>query len=434
MFRTRINGLIRAPGGLALAFLALFAATVLAVGNGPVLAAEAGEIEARAARIAGDATRTRFVVDLTDAVEIAPFVLGDPHRIIVDLPNVRFALPPEAGKGGRGLITGWRYGSIARNKARIVIDTKGPALIDKSFVLPKVDDQPARMVLDIVTATEEAFAEEVARTANAAQAGAVTAGKGDRQPIRNKERTRPLIVLDPGHGGIDSGAVGKKGTLEKAVVLDFASVLKRKLEETGRFEVALTRSDDSFIPLKQRVEIARGLHADLFVSVHADSVRQAYVRGGTVYTLSERASDRLAAQIARNENQSDILAGLEFEEEADDVSDILIDLTRRETKNFSVYFANALVGELQSAVKMINNPHRSAGFVVLKAADVPSVLVELGYLSNAHDEQLLTSDEWRGRAADAITAAITRFFEPRIAHQDAAIEGNSIAGVAPSQQ
>ena len=425
-----------AIGRTRFAILLAFAATAL-VWLLPVMPASAAEKpapEAIAARVAGDTARTRFVLDLTRSVDVSVFFLADPYRIVLDLAGIRFALPEGAGREERGLISGWRFGQFAKGKARIVIDTTGPARIDKRFILPAVSGQPARLVLDIVKSERAAYLDEVARTANVARAGVIASGKSDRLPMREKTRVRPLIVLDPGHGGIDSGAVGKKGTLEKAVVLDFASVLKRKLEDTGRFEVKLTRSDDTFIPLAGRVKFARDHHADLFVSLHADSVRQAYVRGATVYTLSEKASDRLAAQIAEKENQSDILAGLEYEHESDDVADILVDLTRRETKNFSVFFANTLVGELRAAVKLINNPHRSAGFHVLKAADVPSVLVELGYLSNEHDEQLLKSEEWRTRTAAAVTEAVKRFFAPRQGLADGDSRKKSVAGVAQEPQ
>jgi len=406
-----------------------------AAASAPAVAAEEPVPIAQDARIAGDETRTRFVLDVDGAIDVAAFVLADPYRIILDLSEVRFALPQDVAAQGRGLIAGWRYGRFAKGKSRIVIDMNSPARVDKQFVLPAVDGQPARLVLDLVKSTRDDFLKEVAKTAELARSDHHVAGKGDRLPIGPKEaRVRPLIVLDPGHGGIDSGAVGKTGTLEKAVVLDFASVLKRKLEETGRFEVKLTRTDDSFIPLGRRVKIARDVHADLFVSIHADSVRQNFVRGATVYTLSERASDRLSEQVAAQENQSDILAGIEIQDDADDVGDILIDLTRRETKNFSVFFANMLVGEMRSAAKLINNPHRSAGFRVLKAPDIPSVLVEIGYLSNEHDEQLLKSDDWRTRTAEAIAVAVDRFFAPRLSAAENAGDGESVAGVVNEQQ
>jgi len=371
------------------------------------------------ARVAGDEARTRFVLDMDRQVTPAISGLANPYRLIIDLPEVEFALPSDAGTVGRGLVSDWRFGLFALGKSRIVMDLTGPVQVDKTFFLPAVDDQPARLVVDLVNATPDVFAAFVAssRTTPDKQAKK-SAPKSDRLSAE-RDRDKPLIVLDPGHGGIDTGAVGVQGTLEKAIVLDFAKLLKAKLDETGLYEVELTRSDDTFIPLSRRVEIGHELAADLFISIHADSVRrgQKFVRGATVYTISDKASDQLAAELAETENMSDVIAGVELDEEPTEVTDILLDLARRETRSFSVYFARTLVSELESAVRLINNPHRSAGFRVLKAHDVPSVLVELGYLSNEHDEKLLISDEWRERMANAMSEAIHAFFRPRVARQ-----------------
>ncbi|MEJ8474347.1 N-acetylmuramoyl-L-alanine amidase [Roseibium sp. H3510] len=371
------------------------------------------------ARVAGDSVRTRFVLDLSQDVDVTLSGLSDPYRLILDLPEVRFELPKEAGHEGRGLVQAWRYGLFAAGKSRIVIDLAEPVSIDKTFVLPSVDDQPARLVIDLVKTTRENFVEFARTSRKKLQEGKV-ARKGDRLEPKDTSGQRPVIVLDPGHGGIDTGAVGVAGTLEKAVVLDFSSILKRKLEETGLYSVYLTREDDTFIPLGERVQIGHKLDADLFISIHADSVRRGkkLVRGATVYTLSEEASDDLAGEVAEQENNSDIIAGVELHDEPADVTDILIDLARRETRNFSVFFARTLVSELKSAVRLINNPHRSAEFIVLKAHDVPSVLVELGYLSNEYDEKLLVSDEWRERMAVAMVEAINGFFRPRFAQEN----------------
>jgi N-acetylmuramoyl-L-alanine amidase len=191
--------------------------------------------------------------------------------------------------------------------------------------------------------------------------------------------------------------------------------LKKKLEATGKVQVKMTRSGDEFIPLGERVRIARDEAADLFVSIHADSAQQDFVRGATVYTLGEKPSDVDAAALAAKENAADAVAGLDLQEDTDEVTDILVDLTRRETKNFSMAFANGLVGQLSSATRMIRNPHRAAGFWVLRAPDVPSVLLEIGYLSNAQDEKLLASEEWRTRVGDAVSAAILQFFAQKFA-------------------
>ncbi|WP_417668926.1 N-acetylmuramoyl-L-alanine amidase [Roseibium sp.] len=396
-------------------FCALSALSLL--GNAiEAVAANGGETRITGARVAGDAVRTRFILDLDGQVDVVMSGLANPYRLILDLPEVGFDLPDGAGREGRGLVQAWRYGLFAAGKSRIVIDVSEPVAIDKTFVLPAVDDQPARMVIDLVKSTSEDF-EDFVRTSRETLRQRQRARKGDRLRTDELKGDRPVIVLDPGHGGIDTGAEGVGGTLEKAVVLDFSSILKRKLEETGRYSVHLTREGDNFIPLAERVEIGHRLDADLFVSIHADSVRRGrkVVRGATVYTLSERASDALAEELAETENMSDIIAGVELHDEPAEVTDILLDLARRETRNFSVYFARTLVSELKSAVRLINNPHRSAGFRVLKAHDVPSVLVELGYLSNEHDEKLLISDEWRERMAVAMVEAIDNFFRPRIA-------------------
>lgn len=389
---------------------------------GSVAEAVAATPEVIGARVAGDEDRTRFVLDMDTQVTPSISGLANPYRLILDLPEVTFSLPEDAGKSGRGMVEDWRYGLFAAGKSRIVMDLTGPVRVDKTFFLPAVDDQPARLVVDLVRASPEQFDAFVAETRK------VTPAKDKNQKPKsdrlNASRTKdkPLIVLDPGHGGIDNGAIGVGGTLEKAIVLDFAKLLQSKLEETGLYEVQLTREDDTFISLSRRVEIGHELEADLFISIHADSVRRGrkYARGATVYTLSDKASDQLSEELAEVENMSDVIAGVELDEEPTEVTDILLDLARRETRSFSSYFAKTLVDELKSAVRLINNPHRSAGFRVLKAHDVPSVLVELGYLSNEHDEKLLITEEWRERMANAMNEAIHGFFRPRLARQQKA--------------
>ncbi|MCA1298633.1 N-acetylmuramoyl-L-alanine amidase [Stappia indica] len=371
---------------------------------------------AREARVAGDDTRTRFVMDLTQAVPFTVSVLADPHRLVIDFPEVRFDLPEGAGTEARGLVGAWRFGLFAKGKSRIVLDLRAPVAVDKVFVLPSVSDQPARFVLDLVKTSRSAFLAKAGEATAAAPVASATtpSNKGDRL-AGGKVKHRPVIVIDPGHGGIDTGAAGTGGTLEKAVVLEFSRLLKKKLDALDRYDVHMTRDTDIFIPLRERVEIARALEADLLVSIHADSVRigRDQVRGAGVYTLSETASDEIAAALAERENRSDIIAGIDLADEPDVVTDILIDLARQETKTFSHLFARTLVGELSGAAKMVKNPHRSAGFRVLTAHDVPSTLVELGYLSNRLDEKLMTTSEWRERMSSAISGAIDRYFAKR---------------------
>ncbi|WP_298985960.1 N-acetylmuramoyl-L-alanine amidase [uncultured Roseibium sp.] len=383
--------------------------------------AEAQKPTVLGARVAGDDARTRIVLDMDRQVTPTISGLRNPYRLIIDLPEMVFKVPEDAGESGRGLVSDWRFGLFAVGKSRIVLDLTGPVSVDKTFFLPAIDDQPARLVVDLVSTSAEEFSAFVeASRPNRSTADKKTDTKSDRLAA-GSDSDKPLIVLDPGHGGIDTGATGVAGTLEKAIVLDFAKLLKEKLEESGLYNVHMTREEDTFIPLAKRVQIGHDLEADLFISIHADSVRrgQKYARGATVYTLSDKASDQLAEDLAETENMSDIIAGVELQDEPTEVTDILLDLARRETRSFSVYFARTLVSELKSAVRLINNPHRSAGFRVLKAHDVPSVLVELGYLSNEHDEKLLISAEWRERMAGAMSEAIHGFFRPRLARQQA---------------
>lgn len=416
-----VAGAIARAGEVLRSATTLFFFTFLVLVGGaqanPALAAAAKVI---GARVAGDAERTRFVLDLDTQVKPSISGLARPFRLIVDLPEVEFKLPGGSGETGRGMVTTWRYGLFAPGKSRIVMDLSGPVSVDKTFFLPAVDDQPARLVIDLVKSSPDDFDAFVLSSRKPEKVSDTkTAPKTDRLGEGAKKGDRPLIVLDPGHGGIDNGATGVGGTLEKAIVLDFANLLKEKLEKSGLYDVRLTREDDTFVSLSRRVEIGHELEADLFISIHADSVRRGrkLARGATVYTLSDKASDQLSEELAEVENMSDIIAGVELDEEPTDVTDILLDLAKRETRSFSNYFAKTLVTELKSAVRLINNPHRSAGFRVLKAHDVPSVLVELGYLSNEHDEKLLITEEWRERMANAMSDAIHGFFRPRLARQ-----------------
>jgi N-acetylmuramoyl-L-alanine amidase len=219
-----------------------------------------------------------------------------------------------------------------------------------------------------------------------------------------------VVVLDPGHGGLDPGASSRSGTLEKDVVLAFARAVKENLEATQRYSVLMTRDSDSFISLADRVRFARRQHADLLIAIHADALRGPTVRGATVYTLSEKASDAEAQALAEKENGVDILAGVAHAEDSEQIAGILIDLTQRETKNSSVFLARRLVRQLKPVTLLTGHPHRSAGFRVLKAPDVPSVLLELGYLSNRADERLLRSTEWRRKMAKAMVGAVDSYF------------------------
>jgi N-acetylmuramoyl-L-alanine amidase len=358
------------------------------------------------ARVVGDDTRMRFVADVSASLDAAVFALADPYRIIIDLPEVRFVLPDDAGKEGRGFVSAFRYGFISKGKSRIVIDVTEPVAIEKQFVVPAANGQPARFVVDVVPTSREKFLAAAAERRESQEAT-----KTDKTRVAAIASDKPLIVIDPGHGGIDFGAKGEGGAQEKDVVLAFAKVLGTKLMATGRYRIVFTRRDDSFIALGERVAIARNQKAALFVSVHANSFPGAAVRGAIVYTVSDKASDSMAAALAESENQSDVLAGIDIEgEDSDQVKDILFDLTRRETRNFGVVFAQHLVKNLGKSTRMFKIPHQQASFKVLEAPDVPSALIELGYLTNAADEKQLVSEEWQASVAGSMVEAIDAYF------------------------
>ena len=220
----------------------------------------------------------------------------------------------------------------------------------------------------------------------------------------------PLVMLDPGHGGKDPGAIGYSGTFEKQVALASALELKRQLEASGRYRVALTRTNDTFIPLDDRVYRAQKKQAALFVSMHADALSDRSVRGASVYTLAPTASDAQTAALARTENNADRFIGREFKVNSPEVSRILASLVRQETRAGSIRIAHSLVGSLDKDLPMLQNPDRHAGFVVLKAADIPSVLVEMGFMSNPRDEAALRKPDHRKLVAQAMHRAVDAYF------------------------
>jgi N-acetylmuramoyl-L-alanine amidase len=364
-------------------------------------------------RLGGDEQQTRFVVDLSRKIDLRAFTLADPYRVVVDVPQVIFKLPAKTGATGRGLVTAFRYGLVMQGGSRIVLDVKRPVRIEKAFTLEAADGQPARLVLDLAAVDADTF-----RRNMALESRAPTRSPVPRRDFPDQSADpRPVVVIDPGHGGIDLGTTAAGGETEKQIVLEFSMTLRDVLEKSGKYRVVLTRTDDTFVALADRVRIARAERASLFVSVHADSLQRgaAEVQGASVYTLSETASDAEAARLAEAENKADVIAGVDLTGNPNDVTDILIDLAQRETKSFSNQFARLLVKELKVAGRLHRNPLKSAGFRVLTAPDVPSVLVELGYVSNRQDLKLLMSEAWRTRAANSIAQAVETYFTTRLA-------------------
>ncbi|WP_164730045.1 N-acetylmuramoyl-L-alanine amidase [Rhodomicrobium lacus] len=374
------------------------------------------------AQIGGDSQRTRFVAFISKAVEFRIFTMADPYRIVIDMPESDIQVP--AGKG-RGLIFSSRSGLLAPGKSRIVIDLAEPALIEKSELLPPENDLPARLVIDLARTTHRSFlasakAPPPPPKVEEAQSGALKPDAGDK---------RPIIVIDPGHGGIDAGAIGRaSNTPEKDVTFDFGKKLAAKLEATARYRILLTRTSDVFVSLDDRAAMAVKAKADLLISIHADALDPKRlgvkalkeVRGGTIYTLSEEASDEQASVIAQNENKADVQAGVASEQTApilsEDIASILNDLENRFKKNRSTAIAHYLIDHMKEKMKFNIRPQRSANFRVLKAHGVPAILIELGYLSNEDDEKLLISEDWRTAISSVLGEAVNAFMAERQAH------------------
>ncbi len=398
--------------GLALKGLALLVLLLQAQGT---LAAEQLALKAE---IGGDLQHTRFVAFLSKKVEFRIFSISDPYRIVVDLAEAEIQLP--AGK--RGLVLASRSGLLAPGKSRIVIDLAEPALVEKSELLAPENGLPARLIVELAKSTHKAFA------AQSKAPPPLLAGKPAHSAApKDVADKRPLIVIDPGHGGVDAGALGRiSSTPEKEVTLDFCKTLKAKLEATGKYRVIATRTEDVFVPLDDRASAAAERTADLLISIHADALDPKRlgvkgvqeVRGGTIYTLSETASDEQARILALNENKADLHAGVGSEQKnppevTAEINSILSELESRGKMNRSLALANYLIEHLKDKMKFNIRPHRSANLRVLKAAGVPAVLIELGYLSNSDDEKLLTSAEWRSATAAAMASALNEFMSDR---------------------
>jgi N-acetylmuramoyl-L-alanine amidase len=351
-----------------------------------------------------DATRLRLVA--SRPVQINAFALDAPARLVIDLPGAAFHVPAATGRAGGGLVRSFRHGLFAPGRSRLVLDLAEPARVRSVEHVSASDGVATVTVIEMVRVDRGEFAKDVARTEKDRSVETTAAPA----PARQEADARPLVVIDPGHGGVDPGALGGAGAVEKEITLAFALELRQRLEAGGRVRVALTRDTDVFVSLGERVRFARERNAALFVSIHADSLSDSpEVRGATVYTLGDRASDAESARLAEKENRVDQLSGVETGGAGEEVLDILMDLTRRETKAFSSEFAHGLVQAISDQVRLNKNPIRQAAFRVLRAPDVPSVLMELGYLSSGKDLEVLRSPEWRAKTSEAVAASIVRF-------------------------
>lgn len=355
-----------------------------------------------AARLAGDESRVRLVLDFEREPEFSLHYLENPFRAVIDLPETVFAFPEDSLQS-RGLVSSVRYGNSGKGRARMVFEFAAPAKMELVETTKEAAGSVHRMVFDIIILDQQGFLAEVA---------------GSQWPETDEkiERGRSsatddtlTIVIDAGHGGIDGGAEGPAGSMEKDVTLAFAEVLKAALEAKDGIKVVMTRTDDSFLSLSARVRRARDEAADLLVSLHADSISLRSLRGATVYTLSDKASDALAQSLVDQENREDAIVGASLDNAPEAVAAILVDLARTETRVFSTGLAQQVINSFEGQVKLINNPLRHAGFRVLQAPDVPSVLVEMGYMSNREDEKLLNDEEWRTNTAQLLAQSVQNY-------------------------
>lgn len=375
--------------------------------------------QATAIDVLGDKQGTLIQLSLSRGVTTEIYTLANPYRVIVDLPGVAFQLPADAGRDPRGLVSAFRYGQFDEGKARIVLDTTGPVAIAKAAMTKARSGPGVVLTIELNPTDTTAFGEG---TGGGRQSTTPSYGESEppKAPTPKTPEAKPVIVIDPGHGGIDPGAVGAGNLLEKNLVLAVSKRVQAQLAQTGHYDIVMTRARDVFISLNERLKISRKAEADLFISIHADSIEQTYaqsIKGATVYTLSERASDAEARAIAEKENASDLIAGLDVAkgEENDDVKNILIDLMKRETANFSAEFSRTLVRSLKSKISLSRDPERAAAFKVLRQTHAPSVLVELGYVSNPEESRQMQSAEWQEKVAKSISNAINAYFSNRTA-------------------
>jgi len=371
-----------------------------------------------------ETTRTRFIINLERHVDFEVSSLTHPNRVLVDLPEVRLVLPDALGDTPVGLIKSFRHGMSAPGKSRVVIDVTGPVVVEKTDIEKGPDGKSAKLTIDIVSASEATVAIE-ARTAM--RAGALGLGAAGLQPpvpkpaVSPKTRAagsyKPVIVIDPGHGGDDSGAT-RFGTVEKNVVLSFSLKLREKLNATGRYKVLMTRDTDTFIPLEERREFAERNQAALFMAIHADYTARASARGATIYSLRAQMADTLRRS-AQGGLDDSVLSGKDAalvqkaNGDVGAVRSMLADLARQEldlTRERTSVFVRSVINFMGGSTNLMDNPDRGAAFVVLKTAKMPSILIELGYITNAEDAQQLKSDQWRDKVSGSIVTAVDSYF------------------------
>lgn len=399
--------------------LAVLLALILVTRTAVALPAQG--VEATAVRLVDNGKTTTFELTISRGLTAQVYTLANPYRVILDLPDLAFRLDPAAGQKGRGVVSAFRYGLFAEHKARVVIDTTGPVRIASAGMTRIPGSRALKLAIVLAPMDAAAFGAGTGATLASASPSDISRNSAppEKADRKHKGNAKPVIVIDPGHGGIDPGAIGDNNVPEKSIVLAVALQLREALLKTHRYEVKMTRKDDVFVSLDNRLKYSADNDADLFISLHADSIEEKKlgdsVRGATIYTLSGKASDEQARIMAEKENASDLIAGVNSVDEGsgEDVKNILIDLLKRETSNFSADFSHVLTRKLGQSITMARIPQKSAAFKVLKQTHAPSVLVELGYMSNAAEEQEMMTVAWQSKVAQAIASAVNVYFKKR---------------------
>ncbi len=366
----------------------------------------------------------RLVVETDAKPDTKIFTLSNPNRLVIDFKNTYFSKSAPSKVPAVDFVKSLRRGVPDKQTARLVLEIPKNQTSENHFSLKPSQKTGWRFVMDI-TDTTKTTSENNKKNSGAAQKTPAPTPKpkintlkphSSTQKIQTpsattvlKKKTKKIVVLDPGHGGKDPGAISRSGKYEKHITLAMAKETREYLEDAG-YTVVLTRSTDKAIPLRRRYQIAHEADGDLFISIHADSAKNKSARGLSVYTISERASDKEAAALAERENKADILLGLDLSDYNPDVSNILIDLAKIDTMNKSATYAKQLVKEMKQETTLLPNAHRFAGFAVLKSTNIPSVLLELGYLSNPREDKLLQKKSYRRKLARALVRAVNKYF------------------------
>ena len=396
----------------------------------------AAKLQIEDIRYGGSGQKTRVVLDLNQKTDFRAFLLDQPYRLVLDIPPAEWKTFKSRFIESNRAVKAYRSGVLDDGLTRIIFDVKEPVTIDNIFIVPKTSMTKDRLVIDMEQSSLNAFNGQKSRIFGNRDLTTTGPVKG-KQPsgdsyaavendiIKETAETEApekqvsslfkhtkmyTVVIDAGHGGQDPGAQAP-GVKEKDITLEVARELRRQLEETGHYKVVMTRDTDVYITLLDRVSISRQVKGDLFVSIHADKISRTNIRGTSIYTLSERASDAETALLADSENNAGYVAGVDLGQESQDVADILLDLAMREKMNESNMFARLLTHAfIRKNVQLLPNAHRSSGFAVLKAPDVPSVLIETGFISNRNEAKLLTSGAFQRNISSAILEGIDAYF------------------------